>query len=90
MASNDLSDGTQRDIIVVGASAGGVEALEQLVRSFPPRLAAAVLVVLHRPPDYESVLPQILSSAGPLSAAEARDGEPILRGRIYLAPRIGT
>ena len=86
MSDNGRSAGVRRDIIVVGASAGGVEALEQLVRGLSPRLAASVLIVLHRPPDYESALPHILAGAGALPTAEARDGEPILPGRIYLAP----
>src|SRR5581483_7970544 len=75
-----------RDIIVVGASAGGVEALGQLVRGLPAGLEAAVFVVLHVSPHGTSVLPQILSRAGPLPATHARDGEPIRPGRIYVAP----
>src|SRR5207247_1291275 len=74
-----------RDIIVIGASAGGVEALVALVRGFPADLAACVFVVLHVPAYAPSTLPEILTAAGPLEAAHARDGEAIRRGRIYVA-----
>lgn len=74
-----------RDIIVVGASAGGVEALGRLVRGLPADLPAAIFVVVHFPPHGTSVLPHILSRAGPLPAAHARDRERIEPGRIYVA-----
>jgi two-component system chemotaxis response regulator CheB len=75
-------------VIVVGASAGGVEALSRLVSGLPRDLAAAVLVVLHITPSGTSVLPTrvlpaILSRAGRLPARHAEDGEPIENGRIY-------
>ncbi|MBV9282741.1 MAG: chemotaxis protein CheB [Chloroflexi bacterium] len=76
----------RRDIIVVGASAGGVEALSSLVAGFPPSLKAAVLVVLHLPPTATSHLPVILNRAGPLPALSAVDGQAIVYGRIYVAP----
>src|SRR4051794_41290714 len=75
-----------RDIIVVGASAGGVEALGQLVRGFPADLPAAVFVVLHVPAHGTSVLPSILRRQGRLPADHAKDGESIRPGRIYVAP----
>jgi two-component system chemotaxis response regulator CheB len=75
-----------RDIIVVGASAGGVEALGQLVRGLPADLPAAVFVVLHVPPHGTSVLPNILRRLGPLPAEHAKDDETIRPGRIYVAP----
>ena len=74
------------DIITVGASAGGVEALAGLVRGLPADLPAAVFVALHVPAHGTSVLPQILSRRGPLPARHARDGEAIDPGRIYVAP----
>src|SRR5215468_12620708 len=55
-----------RDIVVIGASLGGVEALRRLVGALPPELPAAVLVVLHIPPDSPGYLPAILADAGPL------------------------
>jgi two-component system chemotaxis response regulator CheB len=74
------------DIIVIGCSAGGVEALGKLVDGLPADLPAAVFVVHHFPPHGFSVLPTILSRAGPLPAAHAADGEAIRPGRIYVAP----
>src|SRR5437660_1668092 len=57
-----------RDIIVVGASAGGVDVLAALARGLPPGLPASLFVVCHFPPGGRSVLPEILSRAGPLLA----------------------
>ena len=74
------------DIIVIGASAGGVEALSLLVSMLPPDLDAAVFVVLHVPAHSVSVLPRILSRRGPLPALHPQNGEPIQTGRIYVAP----
>lgn len=74
------------DIVVVGASAGGVEALVQLAGSLPADLPAAVFVVLHVPSTGTSALPDILSRQGRLPATHAKDGEPIENGRIYVAP----
>ena len=73
------------DIIVIGASAGGVEAVAQLARDLPEDLAAAVFVVLHFSTNGTSVLPEILNRKGPLPAAHAEDGEDIRPGRIYVA-----
>jgi two-component system, chemotaxis family, protein-glutamate methylesterase/glutaminase len=73
-----------RDILVIGASAGGVEALTQLVRSLPKDLPAAVFVVLHV--GAASHMPGILDRAGPLPVAHAGSGEPIEPGRIRVAP----
>jgi two-component system, chemotaxis family, protein-glutamate methylesterase/glutaminase len=73
-------------LVVVGASAGGVEALTTLARGFPGDLDAAICVVLHLAPAAESRLAKIISRAGPLPAMQARGGEPLTRGRIYVAP----
>jgi two-component system, chemotaxis family, protein-glutamate methylesterase/glutaminase len=74
------------DIVVVGASAGGVEALADLAASLPQDLPAAVVVVLHLPSTGTSALPDILSRHGPLPATHVKDGEPIENRRIYVAP----
>ncbi len=74
------------DIIVIGGSAGSVEALKDLVRTLPGDLPAAVFAVIHVWPYAESNLPAVLNRAGPLPAAHAQHGEPIVPGRIYAAP----
>jgi two-component system, chemotaxis family, protein-glutamate methylesterase/glutaminase len=74
------------DIVTIGASAGGVEALTRLVRDLPADLPASIFVVLHVPAHGVSLLPQILSRKGPLSARHPTDGERIEIGRIYVAP----
>ena len=74
-----------RDIIVVGASAGGVEALSRLVGDLPDDLPAAVFVVLHTAPHSGSALLRILSRQTRLPVAQPDDGEPVRPGRVYLA-----
>ena len=75
-----------RDIIVVGASAGGITALKEFVRYLPEDFEGSVFIVLHIPPYSESELPEILSKAGPLKAVHPKDGDPIEPGKIYVAP----
>ena len=72
--------------MVIGTSSGGVEALRRLARDLPPDLPAAVFVVMHVPEWAPSVLPGILSRAGPLKAVHPEDGDRIEKGRIYVAP----
>ncbi len=75
----------ETSVVVVGASAGGVESLRRLVGQLPPHLAAAVAVVLHVSPTSKSMLAAILSRSGPLDAHQAVDGEPVLPGAIVVA-----
>ena len=73
------------DIVVVGASTGGVEALSALVQGLPDDLPAAVFVALHLSPQAPSHLPEILSRYSRLPVHHPRDGEPIQLGHIYVA-----
>jgi two-component system chemotaxis response regulator CheB len=74
------------DIIVIGASAGGVDALRTLVGGLSPDLPAAIFVVVHVPSHGPSVLPKIVSRSGPLRAVHPHDRQAISRGLIYIAP----
>jgi two-component system, chemotaxis family, protein-glutamate methylesterase/glutaminase len=81
-----MTDQAPRRIVVVGASAGGVEALSRLASDLPRKLRAPVFVVLHVSPIGTSSLPKILARSGPLPAVHPRDGDPIEPGHIYVAP----
>jgi len=74
------------DIIVIGASAGGLRAFETLISQLSPDCPAAIFIVWHISPDYPSLLPQILGRITPLSVTQAVDQEPIRSGHIYVAP----
>ncbi|MCE3555377.1 chemotaxis protein CheB [Pseudonocardia sp. RS11V-5] len=73
-------------LLVIGASAGGVEALVDLVAGLPGDLPAAVLVTVHTGDRPRSTLPQVLARAGPLPADQAADGDSLRVGRILVAP----
>lgn len=73
------------EVVVIGASAGGIEALQAVMSRLPAGFPAAVLVVLHVPRTAPSALPRILDRAGPLHAAAADDGEALRRGQIHVA-----
>lgn len=74
------------DIVVVGASAGGLKAFETLVSQLPVNFPAAIFIVWHISPDYPSMLPEILARVTSLPVAHAVDKEAIAPGRIYIAP----
>ena len=73
------------DVVVIGASAGGLQALSAVLRPLPDDLRACVLVVMHAPSNGSSVLPEILARTTSLPVAFARDGDPIERNRVYVA-----
>jgi two-component system, chemotaxis family, protein-glutamate methylesterase/glutaminase len=74
------------DIVVLGGSAGAVEAMQTIVAALPADLQAAVFIVVHTAAGYESCLPAILARMTPLKVSHGIHGEPIAAGRIYLAP----
>ncbi|MBW8801464.1 MAG: chemotaxis protein CheB [Streptomyces sp.] len=74
-----------RDLVVIGASAGGVEALKGLVRGLPPDLPATVLVALHLPSDGQTVMADILRRRCRLLVKDAVDGDPLEPGTVVVA-----
>ena len=72
--------------IVIGVSSGGVEALGVLLPALPASLRAAVMVVLHLPPDRPSLLANIFAGRCALPVKEAEDKEDVLPGVVYFAP----
>jgi two-component system, chemotaxis family, protein-glutamate methylesterase/glutaminase len=76
-----------RDIIAIGASAGGVEALVHLLGRLSRTLPASIGVVLHRSPHHETRLSQVLGRRSALPVLEPRHGQPLEPGTVYVAPR---
>lgn len=74
-----------RDIVVIGASMGGMHALTQLAASLPRDLPAAVLVVQHTAPSSPALIADILSRRGGIPAVTARDGMQLERGLMIVA-----
>src|SRR3954464_3473658 len=75
-----------KHLVVIGASAGGIEALRVLVAALPPDFPAPIGIVLHTSPQSPGPLGSILSRSGPLPATNARDRERLKPGHIYVAP----
>ena len=76
----------RRDIVVIGGSAGGIEALSGLASRLPADFGGSVFVVIHVPQGATSVLPRIISRRGKLPAKHPRNGERIEKGQLYIAP----
>lgn len=79
-------DAAGHDLIVVGASSGGIDALKVIVGGLPADLPAAVLVVVHTSPESPGLLADILNRAGPLPCQYAQDQEIIHTSHLYVAP----
>jgi two-component system, chemotaxis family, protein-glutamate methylesterase/glutaminase len=75
-----------RDVVAIGTSAGGFEALLFLAKGFQKNFPASVLITIHLPSEFRSSLDEILTRAGPLRATFANEGEGIEKSRIYIAP----
>ena len=74
------------DAVVIGTSAGGVEALMLLLPALPANLQAAVLVVIHLPRERPSLLVEIFAPRCVVPVREAHDKEPVQPGTVYFAP----
>ena len=74
-----------RDIVCIGASAGGINALLDLLRALPP-LPASLFGVVHTSPEGGGLLAEVLERAGAWQSSYAHDQELIVHGRLYLAP----
>jgi two-component system chemotaxis response regulator CheB len=75
----------KRDVIVIGASAGGVEALVELFSRLPPHLDAVVFVVLHVAPTSSTALAAILARKTKMHVHDARDSQRVAAGHVYIA-----
>jgi two-component system chemotaxis response regulator CheB len=75
----------KRDVVVIGASAGGVAAVSRLLSDLPGSFPGAVFVVVHIPSDLPSNLPEVLRSRTALEVVRPRDRAPIRPGRVYVA-----
>jgi two-component system chemotaxis response regulator CheB len=75
-----------RLVVAVAASTGGPRALESIVTALPGDLAAAVLVTQHMPPVFTKALAERLNKLSALEIKEAENGEPLLNGKVYVAP----
>ncbi|MEO6914640.1 MAG: chemotaxis protein CheB [Chitinophagaceae bacterium] len=76
---------TENRIIVIGASAGGFNAIQKLISALPPGFPASIFIVWHMSPEIRGVLPLVLNKLNTVPASQAYDGEPILPNHIYVA-----
>lgn len=74
-----------KDIVVIGASTGGIEALKVLISALPKDLRSSLFVVVHTAASSPNILYKILDNAGPLPCSTATDWEEIKRGHIHVA-----
>jgi len=81
-----MGENRRIDAIVIGASAGGVEAVCTLLAALPAAFGPAVVILLHLPPGRPTALPQLFSRYTTLPVKEAEDKERIAGGTVYLAP----
>jgi len=75
------------DIVVIGTSTGGLKALQTLLPGLPAEFALPIVIAQHRSKDLESGLCEYLAECSQLPVNEPDDKEPLLAGRVYLAPR---
>ena len=85
--SDDLSEAAMPSYYVaVGASAGGLEAIESFFSRMPPDSGLGFIVIQHLSPDYKSLMVELLSKRTPMPVHRAEDGVPVLPNNVYLIP----
>ena len=77
---------TRPEIIAIGSSTGGPQALFQVLRDIGPNPGVPILITQHMPPTFTKILAEHASRASGLPCKEAEDGEAVERGRVYIAP----
>ena len=80
------SAGTRAEAVVIGVSAGGLKALSAILPALPAGFPLPVMIVIHLPPDRESVVAELFNDKCALTVREAEDKEDILPGHVYFAP----
>lgn len=76
----------RRDVVAIGASAGGLHALSVVLSGLPADLPAVVMVVQHLAPKHESHMAEILSKTCPMPVVQAVDGQTVRKSTVYFAP----
>ncbi|HEY1172040.1 MAG TPA: chemotaxis protein CheB [Verrucomicrobiae bacterium] len=79
-------DDASLEAVVIGASAGAVDALSKLLPLFPADFPAPIIIVIHLPPDQKSAMPALFAAKCQLTVKEAEDKEPTMPGTVYFAP----
>lgn len=74
------------DVIAIGSSTGGPQALFKALASLPAEMQQPILITQHMPPTFTTILAEHLTRSSGRPAREGQDGEPIEKGRIYVAP----
>ncbi len=81
------ADRLVRDVFCIGASAGGLHAVSDILARLPEELPAIIAIVMHRSPTFDSRLAYLLARKTALPVMEPVEGDPIVAGHIYVAPR---
>lgn len=79
-------EGGKIEIIAIGISTGGPNALRDVFKAIDPNIKQPILVVQHMPAGFTAEFANSLNNICPLAVTEAKDGEPILGGHVYIAP----
>jgi two-component system, chemotaxis family, protein-glutamate methylesterase/glutaminase len=82
----DATEESGRDTILIGGSAGAIEAVQQILKPLSSDFPGSLFVVVHTTPEGPGLLARALDRAGGMSAVFPRNGEPIRSGCIYVAP----